>query len=88
MSKGYTISYFVNVFSSASTRQLDSVPAVYKTLSPRYRGLAVKSRALNTWLGGNTNAIVLGTGRFATFGATPRARLLKALRMRKQNGKV
>lgn len=86
MSKGYTISYFVNVLSNARTSQVLNADAVYSTVSPRFGYASVKARALDTWLNHKTTAIANGYGRFASFGKTPRARVLKALRLRKQNG--
>lgn len=85
MSKGYTISYFVNVFSN--TRQVANT-SVYAAVSPRFGHASVKARALDAWLDNQTLSIARGQGRFASFGKTPRARLLKALRLRKRNGSL
>lgn len=83
MSKGYTLNYFINVLSN--TRTVSNI-AVYSTFSPRFGKASVKARALDAWLDNQTLEIARGHGRFAHLGKTPRSRLLKALRLRKQNG--
>lgn len=88
MSKGYTISYFMNLLQNTSTRDLTTATQVYFAVSPRRGNNSEKRYALDTWLQGQTSAIVSGRGRFANFGKSPRARLLKALRVRKENGFV
>ena len=88
MTKGYTISYFLGLFGNVRSRSLTSTDAVYSFVSPRFGYNSTRAFVLDTWLGGKTTQIVNGTGRFSTYGATPRARLLKALRNRKQNGVV
>lgn len=84
--KGYTISYFIKVLSSTTNTQLRN--GVSSVLSPRKGATSVKVRVLNSLLSGNTSAILNGTGRFASYGSTPRGRLLTALRNRKRNGSV
>lgn len=86
--KGYTISYFVSLFSSTRGRTLTSASAVYTFVSPRLGAQSTRAKVLNTWLGNQTNNIINGTGKFSSYGATPRARILKALRNRKANGSV
>ena len=85
--KGYTLQYFIDLFTNTTSRQLNS-NGVYRTVSPRLGSVSVRADVLDTWLSNNTTAIVNGTGNFATFGKTPRTRLLKALRNRKTNGYV
>jgi hypothetical protein len=87
MSKGYTINYFVNVFTNTTNTQI-ARNGVYNTVSPRNGYASVKAGALDRFLQGQTYAIANGTGVFASFGKTPRARLLKALRNRKRYGTV
>lgn len=87
MSKGYTISYFIDVLKNTTTRQVTN-NGIYSVVSPRFGGFSVKADALDTWLSYNTTAIVKGEGRFASYGKTPRARLLTALKNRKVNGSV
>lgn len=82
--KGYTISYFINLFSGVRSNTITS-KGVFNIVSPRLGATSVRALVLNTWLNGSTTAIVNGTGKFASYGATPRARLLKALKLRKQN---
>lgn len=82
--KGYTISYFIKLLSGTRNRSLVN-NGVYDTVSPRFGSTSVRAQVLNRWLGGKTSSIVNGTGKFAAYGETPRARLLKALKLRKQN---
>jgi hypothetical protein len=87
MSKGYTISFFINVLKNTTTRAV-SKNGVYNVVAPRFGDFSVKASALDSWLGYKTSAIEAGEGKFASYGKTPRARLLTALRNRKVNGTV
>jgi hypothetical protein len=87
MSKGYTISYFINVLQNTPTSTVTKL-GVFNVVAPRFGAESVKVDALQSWLGYNTTAIASGSGRFASFGKTPRARLLTALKNRKVNGFV
>jgi hypothetical protein len=87
MSKGYTINYFVTALKNVSATTV-ARQGVYNTVSPRFGSASVKSCALDYWLGYNTDSIVRGSGRFASYGKTARARLLTALRNRKTTGSV
>lgn len=86
MSKGYTLQYFINTFKN--TRKVDGGDGVYLTVSPRFGYFSVKAEALDTWLQGETGDIVSGRGRFASYGKTARARVLRALNNRKNSGLV
>lgn len=88
MTKGYTISYFLALFGNSRARQFSTASDVYSFVSPRLGVSSVRATVLNKWLGKQTNAIVSGSGRFASYGSTPRARLMKALRNRKNTGSV
>lgn len=90
MTKGYTLNYFVNLFNSTGSKSISNAKEVYTFVSPRLGFNSVRGVVLDQWLGGvkNTRAIANGTGRFSTYGSTPRARLLKALRNRKTTGSV
>jgi hypothetical protein len=88
MTKGYTLSYFLGLFSTVRSRSLPNTDAVYNFVSPRFGFYSTRALVLDTWLGGSTKQIVNGTGRFANYGRTPRARLIKALRNRKVTGSV
>jgi hypothetical protein len=88
MTKGYTLSYFLNLLGNSRARQLTNKDSVYSFVSPRFGFNSVRAVVLDTWLGGKTTQIVNGTGRFSNYGSTPRARLLKALRNRKVTGAV
>lgn len=87
MSKGYTINFFINTFKGTTNTQLNN-NGVFSVVSPRHGISSVKATALNTFLDGYTLSIANGTGVFAKLGKTPRTRLLKALKLRKQFGYV
>lgn len=87
MSKGYTINYFITVLKNTNT-SLVNKNGLYNTVSPRYGYHSVKAEALDNWLNGLTAPIYRGDGRFASYGKTGRARVLKALQNRKTLGFV
>lgn len=87
MSKGYTLSYFIKTLSSATPTKVTR-DGVYNTVSPRDGVFSVKADALDSWLDHQTLSIARGDNDFASYGKTSRARLLKALRNRKNNGTV
>jgi hypothetical protein len=87
LSKGYTISYFINVFKNTTKRNFTTMGA-YDLVSPRFGWMSEKAYALDSWLRYRTSDIVRGDGNFASFGKTSRARLLTALKNRKQNGYI
>jgi hypothetical protein len=87
MSKGYTLQYFINTFSNATVNQVNKNGA-YLTVSPRLGYFSVKADALDTWLDDSVDAISEGRGHFSTYGKTPRARLLTALRNRQTRGRI
>jgi hypothetical protein len=87
MSKGYTIQSFINLFSGVSNTTLTNV-GVETVVSPRFGDLSVRMEALDTWLEGDTHAIVAGSGVYSTFGKTARTRLVKALKNRQKYGTV
>jgi hypothetical protein len=87
MSKGYTINFFVNALKGVTNTQLNK-NGVFNVVSPVYGSFSVKAAALDTFLGGNTSSIASGDGAFANLGKTPRTRLIKALKLRKQFGYV
>jgi len=87
MSKGYTLSYFINLVSKSPVAKTTGYD-VYRVVSPRLGDASVKSFALDLWLSGQTNNIVKGSGKFSKYGKTPRARVLKALNNRKKLGMV
>jgi hypothetical protein len=80
--KMYTINYFIRLFTSTTARTLAS-KGVASVVAPRKGSEAVSYQVLNSFLNGQLTKIVNGTGKFSTFGETPRARLLKALKLRK-----
>ena len=87
MSKGYTINFFINTLSGVTNTQINN-NGVFNVVSPVYGSSSVKATTLDTFLGGNTQEITQGLGRFSVLGKTPRTRLLKALKLRKQYGFV
>lgn len=85
MSKGYTINYFLDVFKNTTNKELAS-NGVFQTVAPRNGFNSVKATTLNKFLDYQTIAIARGNGAYAVLGATPRARLMKALANRKRTG--
>jgi hypothetical protein len=84
MSKGYTIQFFINEISTKVNRGND-VNAFIKAISPVYGINSVKIGALDNFIG-DLNKVANGRGRYAGFGKTPKARVLKALKLRKKLG--
>lgn len=85
MSKGYTISFFMAALQNVNSKRVTEAGPYY-VVSPRKGVFSEKSYALDTWLNDQTELIFEGRGRFANYGKTPKARLLKALKNRKVNG--
>lgn len=87
MHKGYTINYFIGLVGGVTNAKLKNV-GIANLVSPRLGASSQAFAALNTFLGGNLNAIVNGNKGYASLGITPRARILKALKNRKKFGSV
>lgn len=85
MHKGYTINYFINLLQGTTNSTITDT-GIAKVVSPRLGRRSQAVSALNTFLGGNLTAVTNGTNGFKTYGKTPRARLLKALRTRQTSG--
>lgn len=85
MHKGYTINYFINLVEGATNQQITG-NGIASIVSPRLGNKSQAVSALNSYLSGSLSAVVNGTKGFNSFGKTPRARLLKALRTRKTYG--
>lgn len=85
MHKGYTLNYLIEQVKGTTNAQIQN-NGIYQTLSPRAGVYSVKGDVLDNFLFNNTAAIVAGAGIFATFGKTPKTRLLKALKLRKKTG--
>ena len=86
MSKGYTITFFINeIQSKVSSKNSVSAVAIANAISPNNGLSGVKLATLNDFVG-NYYDVVNGTGKYAGFGKTPRTRLLKALKLRKKHG--
>lgn len=86
ITKGYTINYFLGLFGNVRNRNLKNLDKVYSSVSPRFGFKSIRAMVLDQLLDYNTSYIFHGVGKFSTYGKTPRARLLKALRNRKTNG--
>lgn len=87
MTNVYTIPFLTNYIRGTTVADWNAVTTssrvnFAKVISPLGGASSVKVKTLNNLLGGNLKAIVHGAGTFGTFGTTPRARLLKALRLR------
>ncbi len=85
MHKGYTINYFIGLVQGTTNSQI-AATGITNLVSPKLGSQSQAVSALNSLLEGKLTPIVNGTRGFATFGVTPRARLLKALRTRKKLG--
>ncbi len=85
MSKGYTINYFIKLFTNTTNSELKT-KGVDNVVSPRYGSSSVKVDTLDNFLDYKTLDVTTGSGQYAQLGKTPRARILKALKLRKKNG--
>lgn len=89
MSRGYTISYFINLISNLTESTLKK--GVYKAIAPLKGYDSERAIQLEQWVGGETTFQEITKGaslRAKALGKTTRARILKALKMRKTTGKV
>lgn len=84
MSKGYTITFFINELTT-KVKGKKTAGSIVDAISPTYGKSSVKFSTLNNFVG-NFDAVANGTGKYAGFGKTPKARLLKALKLRKKFG--
>jgi len=85
MSKGYTMSYFINeITEKVSTRDRASV--AIKKLFPNKGTDSVKYQALCNWLGADFFRVACGVTKYNGLGKTSKTRLLKALKFRKKTG--
>ncbi len=87
MTNVYTIPFLIDYVKGTTLSDWNAVTTASRVnfasvISPIGGASSIKVKTLNTLLGGNLKAVVHGTGTFASFGITPRARLLKALRLR------
>jgi hypothetical protein len=80
----YTINSLISEISSVPS-SVSTVSSLAQTLSPRAGTRSVKLRVLNSYLNGRLNSLVTGrSGR--NLGSSARARILGALRVRKNRG--
>ena len=85
----YTIPFFINTISKVPVKNLKNISSVLglaNVIAPVGGINSVKINTLNTLLGFSLNDIIVGDGHFGSYGSTPRARLLKALKLRKTHG--
>jgi len=87
MTNAYTIPFLIDFVRGTTLGDWNAATSSSRVnfasvISPIGGASSIKIKTLDTLLGGNLKAVVHGTGTFASFGKTPRARLLKALRLR------
>ena len=75
----YTISLLMSEVKNLTARQASSFSSLVEALSPRAGVGSAKITALSSYVGGNVARVLNNS----SLGATPRARLLRALRNRK-----
>lgn len=80
--KAYTISLLINEVSSLSASKIDSFNTLATYLSPRAGAKSAKVQVLNSFLGGKLRTVASSN----QYGSNVKARVLKALKARKNNG--
>lgn len=85
MSKGYTMSYFINEITEKISNK-DQTNDIVNKLFPRKGLNSVKYNALCNWLGVDVISVVHGAYKYRGLGKTGKKRLLKALTFRKRTG--
>lgn len=84
MGNSYYPQYFISQLGNFTSRQLGNSPSSFVSkLAPVGGRTSAKIKSLNTILGGQLNNIIAGHGQFSSLGQTARARVLKALHLRK-----
>lgn len=78
--KAYTLNALIAEVTFVKRGDADTVVS---NLSPRLGANSVKVAVIDTFLNGKLDAVLKGRGAYATFGKSAKARLLKALRLRK-----
>ena len=79
--KAYTLNSLITEVTHIGLKA--SISDIVFTLSPRAGAYSQKLQVINTFLDGELNAVLIGT---TGHGATPRTRLLRALKFRKTHG--
>jgi hypothetical protein len=82
--KTYTLNLLIKEVSNITGKNAKTFAGVKSALSPIAGWNSAKLAVLDTWLNGKLDRVLLGTAGIN--GATPRTRLLRALRKRKANG--
>ena len=83
--KAYTLNLLINEVSSIPAT-VGSLANLTSIISPRAGSTSAKVAALENFLNGKLVNVFYGNNGYAKFGKTPRTRLVRALRARK-NGK-
>ncbi len=83
--KAYTLSMFLKQVSKIPQANSRTTPDVVRALSPRKAQDSVKIQVLNRFLNGKLFSVLNGASSVVD-GATPKARLLNALKVRKNTG--
>ena len=83
--KAYTLNSLIDEVSNINGTAGANPTALVDTLSPRAGVRSVKLQVINEFLNGRLSDVLSGTSTTVT-GATPRTRLLRALRARKKYG--
>ena len=80
--KAYTLNVLIE--DVAAVKGTGDTRTVLKQLSPRLGAESVKVSVIDSFLNGNLAPVLNGRGAYAKLGTTAKARLLKALRLRKK----
>lgn len=83
--KKYTIASLIREISALRV-QVSNSRQLAMAISPRTGIASAKFRVLNGLLNNRLNSVISGAGSYAYLGATPKARVVRALRNRKSNG--
>lgn len=79
VTKKYTVSSLISEVQGLSNSQVANYSTLVSSLSPRAGGSSAKIAALTRYVGGNVARVLSSPA----LGKTPRARLLRALRLRR-----
>ena len=82
--KAYTLNSLIEEVADINAKA--EIYDIIDTLSPRAGAFSAKFEVIDTWLGGQLNRVLHGETTIHVAGATPRTRLLNALKQRKNKG--
>jgi hypothetical protein len=83
VTKKYTVSSLISEVEALTNSQVANYSSLVSSLSPRAGSGSAKIAALSRYVGGNVGRVLQNT----TLGKTPRARLLRALRLRRSSSR-